>query len=552
LQRRAAATLLLCTLSWLPLSLHAQSDTVDAHVKAAESALAAHDYQTAAGEYVLAAELSENADIARQATRVAYSYKLNDQAMRAAKRWSILEPDNEEALLYIAQLYLRDGDIRRSHNQFQDLLERGDEPVDQRLLSLIPVLSRENPDDAYALIQRLAKPYRDSAFANYAVAVLALQADDPESAAERAKEAIDIDAEWVKPHLLYARSLLLAGDEEGAIDYASRLIGDDPDPDPEARLELAIMLVSAGRDDDALSQVNQILLEQPYRTDALRLMAIINFRLERLDVAQSDFEELLASGNYRMDALYYLGRIADMREETEDAIDFYSEVTNGSNAVIAQSRVAGLLATVGKEDQALEHLTRFAEINPYYAMDMLRAKGQLLAELDRHDEALEYLDQAIEYQPDNESLRLGKGDLLIRSGRIDDAIETFREAAKLWPDSAMSLNALGYTLADRTTRYREAARLIKKALKIEPHSPAIIDSWGWVLFKQGKHEDALEQLEKAYESLRDPEVAAHIVEVLFTMERDAEAAAQLAEAELLFPDSDVIASVKERFLPGNN
>jgi tetratricopeptide (TPR) repeat protein len=114
--------------------------------------------------------------------------------------------------------------------------------------------------------------------------------------------------------------MLLAGDQEGAIDYTSRIVGDDPDPDPEARMELAIMLLSAGRDDDALSQVNQILLEQPARMDALRLMAIINFRLDNLDVAWADFEDVLASGHYTMDALYYLGRIADRRSDHEQAV----------------------------------------------------------------------------------------------------------------------------------------------------------------------------------------------------------------------------------------
>ena len=97
-------------------------------------------------------------------------------------------------------------------------------------------------------------------------------------AKERAARAIELDPEWLQPKLLYARALLLSGEQEKAIDYTARIIGDDPDPDPNARMELAIMMMSEGRDDDALSQVNQVLLENPSRIDALRLMAIINFR----------------------------------------------------------------------------------------------------------------------------------------------------------------------------------------------------------------------------------------------------------------------------------
>jgi tetratricopeptide (TPR) repeat protein len=280
-------------------------------------------------------------------------------------------------------------------------------------------------------------------------------------------------------------------------------------------------------------------------------MAIINFRLDRLDVAKADFEDLLASGNYRMDALYYLGRIADQRDEREDAVGYYTEVTSGDNAVIAQSRAAGILVQEGEAEEAIELLDRFAAINPNYAVDTLRTKAQVLASLDRYDEALEQFDTAIAYRPDEEGLYLSRAELLLRMDRLPEAIEQYRDAAKRWPDSALSLNALGYTLADRTDRYREAERLIRKALKMEPESPAILDSWGWVRFKQGKHDEALEYLEKAYESLHDPEVAGHIVEVLWTLERFEEATAMLAEAELLFPDNELLQDVRERLMPAS-
>jgi len=532
-----------------PILAAQETEEVADHIIAAEEALKTNQYQTAAAEYRLAAELSDDVEVARTATQVAYSYGFNDDAVRSAERWVELEPDSDEALLYVAQLYLRTGEIRDSRRSFEKLLEKGEQPVDESLLRLIPVLAREDADNAFELMRQLARPYKDSPFAHYAVAVLALQAGETETASERAKEAIEIDPEWVKPHLVYARSLLLAGDEEGAIDYTSRLVGDDPDPDPEARLELAIMLVSAGRDDDALSQVNQILLEQPYRTDALRLMAIINFRLDNLDAARADFEDLLATGNYRMDALYYLGRIEDRRGNFEEALEYYAQVTGGSNAVASQSRAAGIIAEQGAPQKALEHLDRFAEINPNYAVDILRTKAQILVSIDRHDEALEIFDQAIAYRPNDEGLQLSRAELTLRMGRVDDAIDQYRKTMKRWPESAMSINALGYTLADRTDRYDEAARLIKKALKMAPNSAAIIDSWGWVLHKQGKNEEALGYLEDAYERLRDPEVAGHIVEVLMAMDRQEEAKQTLEEAELLFPESDYLEKLREQIGP---
>jgi len=298
-----------------------------------------------------------------------------------------------------------------------------------------------------------------------------------------------------------------------------------------------------------LSQVNQILLEQPYRTDALRLMAIINFRLEYLDVAKADFQDLLESGNYRMDALYYLGRIADRESDPDEALKYYSQVISGSNAVLSQSRAAGILAEQGEHEQALEQLTAFGEINPNFAVDMLRSRAQLLVTIDRDDEALALFDQVVAYRPDNEGIQLGRAALLLRMGRTDDAIVQYRRAVERWPESSMSLNALGYTLTDMTDRYDEAEKLIKKALRMEPESAAIIDSWGWVLFKQGRSEEALGFLEEAYEKLRDPEVAGHIIDTQMSLDRSEDAMKTLEEAEVLFPDSELLQDLREQHFP---
>jgi tetratricopeptide (TPR) repeat protein len=539
-----------CVLLSAPAHVFADdSEDLSEHLLQAEMALQNNQYQEAVSEYRKAAELSDDPEIAEQATRIGYSYGFDKEALKSAKRWLKLDHENDEALLYVAQLYLRNGEIRNSQRSFEKLLKRGREPADERLLALIPFLSREDASLAYELMLKLAKPYRKSSEANYAVAVMALQAGDTETASERARKAFEIEPDWVKPHLLYARALLLSGDEEGAIDYTSRLVGDDPDPDPEARLELAIMLLSAGRDDDALSQVNQILLEQPARSDALRLMAIINFRLERLDAARADFQDLLSTGHFTMDALYYLGRIADRRLELEEAIRYYSQVTRGSNAVMSQRRAAGIMAQLGDEEQALEHLSQFAEINPSFAVDMLQAQAQLLASLERYPESLEYYDKVVAYRPDSEGAHLGKAELLLRMDRLGDAIDLYRKTAKRWPDSAMTLNALGYTLADRTDQYDEAEKLIHKALELDPGSAAIIDSWGWVLYRQGQNEEALIHLERAYAQFRDPEVASHIIEVLWALGRHDDAKTILENAELLFPENELLTSVRKRLLP---
>ena len=521
-----------------------------AHVLAAEMALQGKDYLKAAIEYRKAAELSKSVEIARKATRVGFAYEFNDEALRSAKRWAKLDPESDEARLYLAQCYFRVGDLRQSRRNYAVVVENGLEPPGQRLMSLVRYLSQENdPANADKLMRSLAKPYKDSAWAHYAVATLALEAGDTEYARERALRAAELAPESVKPKLLYARAMMIDGEIDEAIDYTARIIGDDPSPDPDARMELAVMYMMAERDDDALSQVNQVLLEQSGRSDALRLMAIINFRQRHLDAAWDDFQDLLETGRYRMDALYYLARIADYREEYDRAIRLYRDVDYGSNAVLSQRRASALLA-VEKEDvdAALQLLDDFAEESPSHAVDMLVAKAQLLASLEKFDRSLELYNQAVEYRSEDEGLALSRAELLLRMDRLDEALASYQAAAKKWPKSALSLNAYGYTLADRTDRYREAEKLIRKALKFDPDSPAIIDSMGWVLFKLGRYEEALAELQRAYEAFDDHEVAAHIVEVLVALERRDEALAFLVSAEEKKPDSELLEDVRARLL----
>lgn len=545
------AVLALTLFSLISAADDAQPSDASAHLLRAEIALQQMDYLQAAREYRMAAELSSSIDIARKATRVASSYDFNEDALLSAERWLELDPDDDEALFHLARLQLRLGKLRDSKRSYKKLIERGDDPADERLLSLIGVLTQEDANDADEIMRWLAKPYKDSAVAHYAVAVTALQADDVEYAQKRVQRAIELKPDWMRPKLLYGRTLLVAGDHEAAIDYVARLIGDDPQPDPDARMELALIMMAAGRDDDALSQVNQIQYETGYQPDALRLMAILNFRQENLNAAWEDFQDLLSTGRHTMDALFYLARIADYRGESDRAIRLYSQVKEGSHTITAQRRAAAMIAYQREApDTAIEQLDEFARNNPAHAIDILQAKAQLLASLERYTEALTFYDQLLEIRPKSEGISLGRAELLLRMDRIDDSVEQYREAIARWPNSALSLNALGYTLADRTDQYKEAEKLIRKALKLDPDSAAIIDSLGWVLHKTGQHEAALAELQKAYEKLDDPEVASHLVEVLAALDRNDEALELLVAAEEKAPANPLLKDVRERFFAG--
>jgi tetratricopeptide (TPR) repeat protein len=524
------------------------AEGVGAQIRRAETALANYELREAATEYRKAAEASNNDETARRATHLAYDLGFSDEALRAARRWVELAPNNDEALLYLAQLQLRSGQLRQSEKAFRRLLERSDLNPDKRLLSFVPALSQEDGENANKVMRKLAKPYKTSADAQYAAGLVALDAGKADEAEERALRALELQPDWLSAQLLRGRSLLVSGQVDAAIEYTAHIVGDSFDPDPDARLELALMYLAAEREDDALSQINQVLMEQPGRPDALRLMALINYQQNNVEMAWNDFQDLLNTGQHTEDAFYYLGRIADERGEFVQAVRLLMQVDKGPNVVAAQKRAGGLLVQLGRPEEALEHFTNFARRHPALSVDMLYARGQVNASMGNYADALADFDRVVRIVPDDEGALLGRAELQLRMDNLEAALADYRLAAKRFPDSAVSLNALGYTLADRTTEFAEAYRMIRRALELDPESPAIIDSHGWILFRQGKFEAALAELERAYDLMKDAEIAAHIVEVLWNLERKDDAIAFMAQADIDYPNNMRLAELRERLL----
>ncbi len=128
-------------------------------------------------------------------------------------------------------------------------------------------------------------------------------------------------------------------------------------------------------------------------------------------------------------------------------------------------------------------------------------------------------------------LLLLKSNDLEQLGRSQEAIQTLREAQKLQADQPTLQNNLGYLLLENGGDLDEASRLIEAALKQDPKSGSTMDSWGWLLFRQGKFQEAEEALRKAIEvTPYSPEIRRHMGEVLLKLDRPEEALAQWERA----------------------
>ncbi|HHO60098.1 MAG TPA: tetratricopeptide repeat protein, partial [Thiotrichales bacterium] len=200
---------------------------------------------------------------------------------------------------------------------------------------------------------------------------------------------------------------------------------------------------------------------------------------------------------------------------------YYLRVKDESYQFDSQLRIAALLAALGRADEGLDKLEALAQEQSSWSrrVRVYLAQGEILRAEGRYRDGVEMYSRALLQKPDDPNLLYARGLMAEKIDRLDMAESDLRKVIALEPQNANALNALGYTLADRTERYQEALKYILRASELVPDDPAILDSLGWVSFRLGKMEEAEKWLSKAFEKLTDAEIAAHYGEVLWAINK---------------------------------
>jgi tetratricopeptide (TPR) repeat protein len=518
----------------------------DYHLLMAEIALQREDTEVAVSEYLDAALASDDPEVAARAARVAYSYGATEQALGAARRWAALAPEAAEPRELLVRLYVRMGDVAGAVAHMDVLYARSGEGP-RRFLPLLPVVAGAGNDEAaLEAVEILAGRYERDASGWYTVGAVALRLGRMDRALEASARAASLDPDWSEAAALHARGLAADGRPEEALAYLDAR----PDADtPVMRLERGILLLSADRIAEARMLLEAVVEEQPGNAAALRALGYLEYFAGDLGDARRSFLALLATGLFMDDAMFYLGSIAEREGDIEEAARMYSRVSAGDHLVTAQVRLALLMYRLGQPAMAIEHLEEFARLNPETDVEVSSATAELWMRMEEPEKALEVYDRLLERNPDSVDALYARSLLYERLDRVDDAIRDMEAVLARRPDDPTALNGLGYTLADRTDRYEEAYELIERAYAQAPDSPAVIDSMGWVMFRLGRYEEAEAHLRRAWELQRDPEIAAHLGEVLWTTGRIDEARDIWTDAIVDFPDDPALRETMGRLDP---
>ncbi|MDY6948291.1 MAG: tetratricopeptide repeat protein [Pseudomonadota bacterium] len=511
----------------------------NALVLGAEMALQRGQYLEASQAYLRAAQAANDEELAEQATRVAHEHRQWTVVQAAAERWLELNHTNEEARRFAAFAALHLYRINTATEHLGILLDTAFINPQAGFLALLPQLADEGtPSGATAVLRQLVVKYPEVTEAHYALAQAAVQSDNLKLAMEHARKARELGPYWSPAGLLLARMQMLTGDPDGALATAKKVL--EQDNQDSHRLEYALMMMQAGKEEEGRKELSALASSESTGTVVERALADIDFQLGNRDAAAQRFSNLVSSGRFVYESLFYLGAIAEGRESWDDAAQIYGRVTGGEFAIPAQTRLARLKVKSEGLEAGLKHLEEFGATRPQYRIETITARASLLSGNGDSAGALALLDQALKAYPDAVELRFARVFQLEAANKVDESIADLRKLVADRPGDPSASNALGYTLVDRTRHHKEGLELIEQALTETPDSGAVLDSMGWALYRVGRHQDALGYLEQAKRRINDPEVDLHLGEVLISLNRKDDARDLWKRASERYPENDEI------------
>jgi tetratricopeptide (TPR) repeat protein len=514
----------------------------------AELAVNRGQTKTAIDNYLALAIGQNDPKLAERAVRIAVFGQDLSAAQIAAERWIELEPEKVEAQQIIAAIFIRQENAEQAFYYLDEVIKAHNEITDQTFISLLSVLAREqNTETVLNVSRKLADKYNGYAYAQFLHGNLASRANLAQESLDYLDNALAIK-DIPDAHAIRAKMLINLGQREEAVISLKRAVLSKPQ-NKELRLAYARLLVDMKEYERARIEFEKLHLLAPNDPDLLYTLGLLSLESQRFDAAEKYLSKLLTLNKRTGEAQYYLGRINESRNQYQQAIDWYQKVQTGEYRFDAHIRTANLMAKAGNTDDAINQLKQMAEGSQSKAslVRIYLAKGEILKEANRYADAIEVYDQALLIIPGNIDLLYARGLTAERTGNIELLEQDMRTILVTEPDNAHALNALGFTLADRTDRIEEAYQLLKRAIEIKPEDPAIIDSFGWVNYRLGNHDEAIRLLKKAFSQFEDGEIAAHLGEVLWVSGQQQEAIGIWKRALKKSPDDPFIINTMKRF-----
>jgi tetratricopeptide (TPR) repeat protein len=510
----------------------------------AEFALRRNDYDLALENYREQAKILRDPGVSAHTTRLAQFMREDGVAIESSLLWTELEPGQMEARLTLANLLAKHGRPLEALPHMVALQQAGGIANFSALAHGFERLPPTQQQELLRWADELRAKFPDSTQAMILKALLLEQTGRTELALEELEDVFKLDPEQLQAIVLEVKLRQDLNQTDHLYDRIIARLEEQPGNN-RLRMQYARLLTRTDLP-EARRQFQTLLDQSPRDPDLLFSMALIQREMDDLDAARDKLERLVSLDERTSEAHFYLGKIAEEQRRYRDAVLHYMLVTPGRDFVTATRRIGGLLLAAGRQDEMTQYFGQLRTQYPQASAQLYAIEATSLIDAEFYDASLKILDQALATEPENTNLQYMRSMVWEKQGDMDKMEADLRAILDREPDNSTVLNALGYTLANRTTRYAEAEQLIARALELQPDEPAILDSMGWVKYHLGEYDTALKYLRQAYAVFPDPEVAAHLGEVLW-VSGDSAAALDIWRSALSeSPDHEVVVEAMER------
>lgn len=530
-------------------------------VLAAEISLQRGLVGTAYRTYLDLARQTRDPRLAQRATEIAFNARISQQALDAARLWTELAPTSPAARQVLSTLLVLNG--------------RWDEAEPLLVQQLASSPPGQRPEAILQMQQQISRT------------------SDPAGAVAVLQRVTANDTKFAETHLAIARAKEAAGDNAGALAELDEALRIKPDLEPAALM--AAELQAENAPDKSIALLKRFLAKAPASVNGHITLARLYLQKNDMEAARAEFEALrkvapndprvpLALGLTSLQArsyddaerylqeylrmaekspaanpdvaFQYLAQIAEEKKDYAQAIQWLDRIEDSRLAPAAQAKRAQLLARMGKLDDAQavfsDMLADAEDISDPgqrgQRMTAIRqAEVATLIDAKAYDRARKSLEERVRVEPDNADWIYELAMLDEREKRYDSMERGLRKVIAMQPEQKQGYNALGYSLADRNERLAEARKLLERASELGPDDPYIMDSLGWVKYRQGELQPAAELLRNAYSKAPEAEIGAHLGEVLWQLGQHDEARRTWTEAAKAEPENQTLIDTLRRY-----
>jgi len=517
---------------------------------AAELAGQRNQYDLALDAYLQAAKRVDDPRIAERAVKIGLFLKDEKRTQEALAIWLDKDGKNLSARKFALLIAIKNANQEVAVANIKALLNEDPAGFEAGLLELVKLFEKEGRVKfTLDALNQVASQNPEQPNLLFVQAVLASMLPDLALAQEKITRVLELQPDWNRAIIFQAQLAGRLGEMSQAKRYLEKAIKLAPE-DIVLKRMLVEVLVNSDALDDAVRLSQTILEQKPDDPETLMSLALIYLQQNQLDKGEVYLEKLVLNPDWDDQAVFYLGKLQQQRKQFDKALAWFDRVIEGRFAFEANMSAVAILLNSNRMDEAQQRLLKMEERFPEQHLRILMLKAEILNQQGNHQAAFNELSVALKEMPDNPDILYTRALIAEKLNKLDVLEADLIKVLEKNPEDVRALNALGYTLADRTNRYEDADHYLQRALQLQPDEPVVIDSFGWLLYKKGMADRALPYLKRAYEKQPETEIAAHVIEVLLHLGEKKQARELFEAINKKTPQDEFINKIRSLFQGG--